>query len=106
MKRRSNIVLVACVAALALFSATGCSKRHRVQFESNTCWRAVIDGQSGGIIEDCQNANYKVLGDMNCVTIQTRTTVDPVNFVRVRIDDGDWSTNAVDNGGSITICRK
>lgn len=106
MKRPSNIVLVACVAALALFSATGCSKRHRVQFESNTCWRAVIDGQSGGIIEDCQNANYKVLGDMNCVTIQTRTTVDPVNFVRVRIDDGDWSTNAVDNGGSITICRK
>lgn len=106
MKRRSNIVLVACVAALALFSATGCSKRHRVQFESNTCWRAVIDGQSGGIIEDCQNANYKVLGDMSCVTIQTRTTVDSVNFVRVRIDDGDWSPNAVDNAGSVTLCRK
>ena len=106
MKRHLNILLVVCVAALALFSATGCAKRHRLQFESNTCWRATVDGSSTGIIEDCQNASYKVIGDMDCVTIQTRTTVDTLNFVRVRIDDGDWSTKAVDGGAQIKFCRK
>jgi hypothetical protein len=105
--KRSLYVLavLTALALVALFVTTGCAKRHRLQFESNTCWRAVVDASSTGIIEDCQNASYKVMGDISCVTIQTRTTTDTTHFVRVKIDDGDWSTKAVDGGNQVKICR-
>lgn len=100
MKRNPLFVTCLLLAALSLaLGASGCSKRYRVQVESDTCWDGVID--EGQAIYDCGNATYKVIGTMKCVRVQKKTNA---GYVRVRIDGGPWA-ETTDPLGIVQVCR-
>jgi len=94
--RFATVLLPAC-AALAL---AGCAKRHHITVESNICWFAVIDRQSDAVINDCGSKNYRVAGDIHCISI---TGLADTGFVRVRVDEGPWATATA--RGTAETCR-
>ena len=98
MKRIAAPFLLA-VFLLAAFAAGGCSKRYRIEIQSDTCWSGVID--DGQAFFDCGNASYKVVGPMRCVRVQKQTTT---GYLRVRIDGGAW-TETTGSETFVQVCR-
>ena len=99
MKRFLVVPLLLAAILAAALAAGGCSKRYRIEVQSDTCWNGVIDeGQS---IFDCGNSSYKVVGALKCVRVQ-KTTSD--GYVRVRIDSGPWAETS-DPLGIVQVCR-
>ena len=107
MMRRApaRLALAAFLATLA--AGTGCSKRHHIAIESNTCWIAIIDRDRTAPINDCGNRSYRIAGEVHCVAVtnvsDTSATTDP-RFVRVRIDDSQWSETRT-RLGTAEACR-
>jgi len=87
--------------ALALPALAGCAKRHHIAIESNTCWITTIDRQRDAVINNCGNSNYRVAGEIHCVSI---TNLNDTGFVRVRLDDGAWAESSTPRGTAET-CR-
>jgi uncharacterized lipoprotein YajG len=91
-----------CVLMLmALPLLTGCSKRHRIEFQSNTCWIASIDRQNTTVMNECGSVNFKVAGEIQCVRV---TNLSDTGYVRVRIDDGLWAESTAPRG-TVETCR-
>jgi len=82
-----------------VLAAAGCSPRHEIHIESDTCWQGTVNGDQ--YISDCGNANYKVIGTLHCVKLQKNT---PTGSLRVRIDDNPWISTAGDFG-QIQACN-
>ena len=94
MKTRPALVLLAAL----LLAATGCSKRHKVEVQSDTCWDGLINNDQH--INYCGNATFKVIGDLQCVKVQKQT----INGVlRVRIDGRPWAETTEPNG-LVQVC--
>ena len=89
----------ALVVLVVLVASGGCSKRYRIQIESDTCWEGSVDNTQG--ISGCGNSSYKVIGPMRCVGVHKST---PNGFLHVRIDNGPWSTTT-DPYGDIEACE-
>lgn len=99
MKRILVLSLLLAAILTAAFAAGGCSKRYRIEIQSDTCWNGVIDeGQS---IFDCGSSSYKVVGALKCVRVQKSTTE---GYVRVRIDGGPWGETTAPFG-VVQVCR-
>lgn len=101
MRRVLASVLLAALFAVLGSAGAGCSKRHHIAIESNTCWIAIIDRQKSAIISDCGSTNYRVAGDIHCVGI---TNLNDTGYVRIRIDEGLWSESSAPRG-SVEACR-
>ncbi len=101
MSRSIVRMLPLCALAILAFAGIGCSKRHRISIQSDSCWIVVIDKDLGAVSSDCGNQNFRVAGEIHCVAITNR---DTLGFVRVRIDDGPWAENALPLG-TAEICR-
>lgn len=101
MSRSIVRMLPVCALVTLAFAGIGCSKRHRISIQSDSCWFVVIDNQSGAVSSDCGNQNFRVAGEIHCVAVTNR---DTLGFVRVRIDDGAWAESAVPLG-TAEICR-
>lgn len=99
MKRILVLSLLLGAALLTAFAAGGCSKRYRIEVQSDTCWNGVID--EGQTIFDCGNSSYKVIGQLKCVRVQ-KSTAD--GYLRVRIDGGPWA-ETTDPLGIVQVCR-
>ena len=99
MKRTVALLLLLAVALTAVVAANGCSKRYRIEIQSDTCWDGVID--EGQTIFDCGNSSYKVVGALRCVRAQKRTSA---GYLRVRIDGGPWA-ETTDPQGIVQVCR-
>jgi hypothetical protein len=89
------------VLCALLVGVAGCSPRHHIQIESNTCWTGDVDADQ--YIEGCGNTSYKVIGAVRCVSV-TRKGAPTVGTLRVRIDDGPWS-DTVNQYGNVEACR-
>lgn len=99
-----RIVASAVLAGLAIltaFAASGCAKNHRIAIESNTCWIAKIDRQAAATSEDCGNASFRVAGEISCVVL---TNLTDTGYVRVRIDEGPWVESTAPRG-TVQTCR-
>jgi hypothetical protein len=96
----ASVVLAGLVVVTAL-AASGCAKSHRIAIESNTCWLAKIDRQAAATSEDCGNANFRVAGDVHCVVL---TNLTDTGYVRVRIDEGQWSESSAPRA-TVETCR-
>ena len=94
--KRSSLLVLSCVLLVA---AAGCSKRHRIQVESDTCWNGTVNGEQ--YINDCGNSSYRVIGTLRCVKVQKATTS---GYLRLRIDDHPW-TDTADSYGIIQACN-
>lgn len=99
MKRTLVLPLLLAAALAAALAGSGCSKRYRIEIQSDTCWDGVID--RGQTIFDCGNSSYKVIGALNCVRVQKRTSN---GYLRVRIDGGPWA-ETTDPLGIVQVCR-
>lgn len=99
MKRTLVLALLLAAALAAALAAGGCSKRYRIEIQSDTCWNGVID--EGQTIFDCGNSSYKVVGAMKCVRVQKATNE---GYVRVRIDGGPWAETTAPLG-VVQVCR-
>ena len=99
MKRTFVLSLLLAAVLAAALAGGGCSKRYRIEIQSDTCWDGVID--DGQTIFDCGNSSYKVIGALKCVRVQKRTTN---GYVRVRIDGGPWG-ETTDPLGVVQVCR-
>ncbi len=97
--KRPALLLLAVLVLGALVGTTGCSKRYKIEIQSDTCWDGVIDDGQGFF--DCGNASYKVVGPMRCVRVIKRTNN---GFLRVRIDGGAW-VETTDPQGVVQACR-
>jgi hypothetical protein len=96
--KRILFVALISLTALVLAATGGCSKRHRVLVESNTCWNGDINGDQN--INGCGNSTYRVTGPLRCVRVYITTTN---GFVHVRIDDQPWATTP-DQYGVVQAC--
>ena len=83
MRKRFAVLLLLCATLLA---ADGCSKTHKVEIESDTCWTGTVNYELS--ISDCGNATYKIVGRLQCVRL-TRSTAS--GYLRVRIDNRPWA---------------
>ena len=101
MRRVLASLLLAALTAVCVFAGSGCSKRHHIAVESNTCWILTIDRQRNAVINDCASTTYRVAGDIHCVAV---TNLNDTGFVRVRIDDGAWSESRTARG-TAEACR-
>lgn len=97
--KRTLVLLLLAVALVAALGSAGCSKRYRIEIQSDTCWDGVIDEGQG--IFDCGNTSYKVVGALRCVRVQKRTNE---GYVRVRIDGGPWGETTAPLG-IVQVCR-
>ena len=93
-----RFLAVVCLCAVLLVLG-GCSKRYRIEIESDTCWSATLDSSQN--FTGCGNSTYKVVGPMHCVSVEKRSAV---GFVRVRIDGGAW-VQTTDSYGDIEACQ-
>lgn len=84
----------------ALLVSAGCSKKHRIEVESDGCWNGTVNNEQ--FISDCGNASYRVLGVLRCVKVQ-RSSVS-THFLRVRLDEGPWAQNP-DSFGVVQVCN-
>ncbi len=96
--RLRNLVATAFMLG-SLIGAAGCSKHHRIEIQSDTCWDGIINSQQN--INGCRNKNYKIIGDLGCVRIQKQTAV---GYLRVRVDSGAWSETS-EQFGLLQICQ-
>ena len=71
----------------------GCSKRHHIEIQSDTCWTGSVDNTQS--IYDCGNTSYKVVGPMRCVRVQ-KQSLD--GYLRIRVDGGAWSETSAPYG--------
>ena len=95
---KKNVALLV-FAALLLVAGTGCSKRYKVEIQSDTCWDGLVNNDQA--ITGCGNSSYKVIGSLACVRIQKRT----VNgYIRVRIDGRAWSEQS-ESFGVVQVCN-
>jgi hypothetical protein len=92
-------ILLVLMLGTALLATNGCSKRYRIQVESDTCWDGLID--EGETIFDCGNSSYKVIGQLRCVRLQKKTDA---GYLRVRIDSGPWASTTAPLG-IVQVCR-
>ncbi len=99
MKRTLVLALLLGAALLAAVATGGCSKRYRIEIQSDTCWNGVID--EGQTIFDCGSSSYKVIGQLKCVRVQ-KATAD--GYLRVRIDSGPWAETTAP-AGIVQVCR-
>lgn len=99
MKRIALVLLLLAVALTAVLASNGCSKRYRIEIQSDTCWNGAIDDSQ--TIYGCGNSSYKVLGAMRCVRMQKSTNA---GYLRVRIDKGPWA-ETTDPLGIVQVCR-
>ena len=96
VKRSLLLLLMACTLLVA---STGCSKRYKVEIQSDTCWDGLVNNDQN--ITGCGNSSYKVIGTLGCVRIQKRT----VNgYIRVRIDGRAWSEETAALG-VVQVCN-
>jgi hypothetical protein len=93
--KRSLFILLSCAA---LAAASGCSKQHKIQIESDTCWYGLVNREQA--VTDCGNSSYKILGALGCVRIQKQTAN---GYLRVRIDTGPWA-QTTDSYGIVQVC--
>ncbi len=100
---RRLLVRVVPVLGLAMLASVGlgCSKRHHISIQSNTCWIATIDRQSDAVTNDCGTQNFRVAGEIHCVAV---TNLSDTGYVRVRLDDGAWAESSAPRGTAET-CR-
>jgi hypothetical protein len=96
-----HLLKLCAVMLLALPLLSGCAKRHRIEFQSNTCWIATIDRQGSTIINECGSMSFRVAGEIQCVAV---TNLADTGYVRVRIDGGRWAESALPRG-TAEICR-
>jgi hypothetical protein len=96
MIRRLAVTALLCTA-LALLG--GCSKTHRIQIESDTCWAGFVNNDLS--IADCGNATYKIVGLLQCVRVQKTTST---GYLRVRIDSRPWA-DATGTLGQVQVCE-
>lgn len=101
MRRTLTFVLLTGLLAWTGLAATGCAKRHRIEFVSNTCYIWSVDGQGSTVSNDCGTASYRVAGDVHCVRA---TNITDTGYVRVRIDGGAWAETTAPRG-SVETCR-
>lgn len=99
MKRTLVLLLLLAAVLAGSLASGGCSKRYRIEIQSDTCWDGVID--EGQTIFDCGNSSYKVIGALRCVRVQKKTVE---GYVRVRIDGGPWGETTAPNG-IVQVCR-
>ena len=96
MNRRTlSTFLFAGLLAWTALAALGCAKRYRIEIQSNTCWTWSADDQGSTVTRDCGNANYRVAGKIDCVTL---SNITDTGYVRVRIDGGPWSESTAPRG--------
>jgi hypothetical protein len=93
--KRSSLLVLLCVL---LAGAAGCSKRHHIQIESDTCWTGTVNGDQ--YINDCGSTTYTVVGTLRCVKVR-RTT--PGGTLRLRVDDHPW-VSSEDQYGIVQAC--
>ncbi|MFN8589586.1 MAG: hypothetical protein U0704_17500 [Candidatus Eisenbacteria bacterium] len=96
MKKLALLILLALVT---IASTTGCSKRYRVEIQSDTCWDGLVNNDQS--IYGCGNSSYKVIGKLSCVKIQKRTND---GYIRVRIDGRAWSEETAPLG-VVQVCN-
>ncbi|MCC6348914.1 MAG: hypothetical protein IT347_04880 [Candidatus Eisenbacteria bacterium] len=99
MKRKLALLLLLATVLAGSLATGGCSKRYRIEIQSDTCWDGQIDEGQG--IFDCGNSSYKVIGALRCVRVQKKTAA---GYVRVRIDSGPWAETSEPNG-IVQVCR-
>lgn len=96
MNRRTlSTVLLAGLLGWTVLASVGCAKRYKIEIQSNTCWTWSADGQGGTVSRDCGNANYRVAGKIDCVTI---SNITDTGYVRIRIDGGQWAESTAPQG--------
>ena len=95
---KARVALIGLLA-LGLASTGACSKRFRIEVQSDVCWAGKIDNDQ--IINDCGNATYKVVGSLSCVKLQKQSVS---GYLRVRVDGGPWS-ETTDPSGIVQACR-
>jgi hypothetical protein len=96
------LMIVAALLAVLAVVGSGCTGNdHHVVIESNSCWIAVFDRQTASETNNCGNGNYRVAGNIHCVTV---TNQADIGYVRVRIDSGPWSESALPRG-TAEACR-
>ena len=95
---KKNVALLV-FAALLLVAGTGCSKRYKVEIQSDTCWDGLVNNDQN--ISGCGNSSYKVIGTLGCVRIQKRTVA---GYIRVRIDGRAWSEETAALG-VVQVCN-
>ena len=102
MRRRAlaSALILVWMAALVSWGA-GCSRRHKITFQSDTRWIAEIDHQNSAIFSDSGSAVFRVAGDIHCVTARN---LNDTGFLRIRIDDGAWAETTVPHG-TVEACR-
>lgn len=99
MKRLSFAPTLAA-AALAALLAAGCSKDHKIEIQSDTCWDGSVDGTQL-LYNVCGNASYTVAGSMKCARVTKKTNA---GYLRVRVDSGPWAETS-DPLGTAQACK-
>lgn len=99
MKRTSCVPLLAAAALTALLAA-GCSKDHKIEVQSDTCWDGAVDGQTL-MFNVCGNASYSVAGSIKCARVTKKTKT---GYLRVRVDSGPWA-ETTDSLGTAQACK-
>jgi len=90
--------LIPLLLALTALSA-GCSQKHRLQIQSDTCWDGTINGEDH--ISDCGYVTYKILGPIRCAKVQKQTGI---GFLRIRLDEQSWS-ETTEPMGLLQVCK-
>jgi len=100
-QRFLNLAVVCAVLAVlaVLVALSGCSKRYRIEIQSDTCWQGSVDNTQN--ISGCGGSTYKVVGPMRCVVLNKTS---PLGYLRVRIDSRPW-TETSDAYGSVEACQ-
>ncbi len=96
---RLRVLTAAALLLLVVFAGVGCSKNHRIEIQSDTCWDGIVNEQQN--INGCNNKNYKIVGELGCVRVQKQTGI---GYLRVRVDGGAWSETS-EQFGLLQICR-
>ncbi|MEO5987712.1 MAG: hypothetical protein ABIU54_10275 [Candidatus Eisenbacteria bacterium] len=96
---RLRILAATAVTLCALLGAVGCSKDHRIEIQSDTCWDGIVNSQQH--ISGCYNKNYKIIGTLGCVRLQKQTVA---GYMRMRLDGGAWSETS-EQFGLVQICQ-
>ncbi len=96
MSQRFLTVVCLCVVLVVL---GGCSKRYRIEVQSDTCWQGSVDNTNS--LSGCGSSSYKVVGPMHCVQLQKQSVLGALS---VRIDGGPWS-KTTDSYGIVVACK-
>jgi hypothetical protein len=114
---RRLIVIVLLALATGVL-VTGCSKRHKVQVQSNARWLISIypsdardfrlDIQDSVAVDE--TVTYRIAGEVKCAAIEIQsqgfTNANGVEyFAQVRIDDGPWARARSTVARRVETCR-